>query len=691
MSRAQGIIDNIYLMRLLSASILAAIAAASLFAQDQPLTSLPYTPSLDVDFMDKTVDPCVDFYQYACGNWNKVNPIPSDEDRWSVYSKLTNDNLRYLWGLLIAARKGESRTANEQKIGDYFAACMNTNSVEGTGAKPLADGLKRISSLERKHDIAIYVAWQHTEGIDRNVLFNFASGQEFKDASRVIAFVNAGGLGLPDRDYYTDSGARFVDIRKHYLEHVRKVLQLIGESTPDATADAQTVLDIETELAKASLTRVEKRDPYKLDHEMDATAVLGMTPNFDWDAYLTGVNRPEVKTFNVTEPRFFAELNDLLEKRQLAEWRAYLRWHLVNSHARYLASPFEQEYFSFYSKFLRGIVQEPPRWKTCTRLVDHDLGEALGQVFVAKTFPPAMKQQALQMTKQIEQEMGDDIHQISWMSEPTKEQALAKLHTIVNKIGYPDKWRDYSQVSILPADFARDVVQAQSFEARRDLAKIGKPFDRGEWDMTPPTVNAYYEAQTNEINFPAGVLQPPLYDPKLDDAPNYGNTGATIGHELTHGFDDEGRQFDAQGNLRDWWTPTDAKAFEERVACVRAQYRQYTVIDDVKIKSELTSGEDVADLGGTLLAYLAWKHATAGKELASADGFTPEQRFFIGMAQWACGDQRPESKRMHAVIDPHSPDQFRINGVVSDLPQFQQAFSCKAGQPMVSAHACRVW
>jgi endothelin-converting enzyme/putative endopeptidase len=333
----------------------------------------------------------------------------------------------------------------------------------------------------------------------------------------------------------------------------------------------------------------------------------------------------------------------------------------------------------------------PARWKTCTRLVDRQLGEALGQVFVAKTFSPKTKEDALKMTQQVEAEMGRDIKDLAWMSEPTKQQALLKLHAIVNKIGYPDRWRDYSSVQIDPADFLGNVIRASEFEQHRDLAKIGKPVDRGEWFMTPPTVNAYYDAQMNDINFPAGVLQPPLYDPRMDAAPNYGNTGATIGHELTHGFDDEGRQFDAQGNLKDWWTSADAKAFEERVSCVRDQYAKYVVIDDIHINSSLTLGEDVADIGGTLLAYIAWKHSTDGQDLKPADGLTPDQRFFVGMAQWACGDTRPESKRMRSITDPHSPPEFRINGVVADLPEFGQAFGCKAGQPMMRANACRVW
>ena len=671
---------------------LAVLAGPLLVAQQTPLSSLPYTPSLDTQFMDKQADPCVDFYQYSCGNWNRLNPMPVDQDRWNVYRKLTEENERFLWGILAqAARGGASRTANEQKIGDYFGSCMDESAVEKAGAAPLQPGLNRIAGLKSKEDLAEYVAAEHSQGIDSDVLFSFSSSQDFDNSEQVIAFASSAGLGLPDRDYYTKTDAKSEEIRKRYVQHVQRMFQMIGESGPDAQADARTVMAVETDLAKASLTMVEKRDPYNLKHKLTREQLAQLTPEFDWEAYLKNVGAPAFQELNATEPKFFAAMNTLLDRRNLADWRAYLRWHLVHANALYLSANFLGENFEFFGRYLTGATEMPPRWKKCTRLVDRDLGEALGQVFVAKTFAPRTKEEALKMTEEIEGEMGADIQQLNWMSDATKRKALEKLHSILNKIGYPNKWRDYTAVAVVPNDFAQNVAHSTAFEEHRTLAKISQPVDRREWFMTPPTVNAYYDPQMNNVNFPAGVLQPPLYDPKLDDAPNYGNTGATIGHELTHGFDDEGRQFDAQGNLKDWWTPADAKAFEERVSCVRNQYAQYTVIDDIKINSSLTLGEDVADLGGTLLAYLAWKHETAGKDLPAADGLTPDQRFFVGMAQWACGDQRPESKRMHAITDPHSPDQFRINGVVSDMPEFGQAFGCKAGQPMRRVNACRVW
>ncbi len=672
--------------------LLASASASLLLGQETPLTVLPYTPSLDTHFMDRSADPCTDFYRYACGNWSKLNPIPPDQARWEVYGKLANENQRFLWGVLQhAAYATPSRTPNEQKIGDYFRACMDEDAVERAGVKPLQPMLTGINNLRSIDDIASYIGGEHHDGIDRNVLFGFGSDQDYDNSSQVIAFAFAGGLGLPDRDYYTKTDAKSQEIREHYVQHVQRMLVMLGESAPDAQLDAQTVMRIETALAKSSLTRVDKRNPYNLKHRYTRDELTHLTPALDWDAYLKDVNVPEFEAVNVTEPKFFEELNRELSEENLAAWRAYLRWHLVHAEANYLSSNFVQEHFDFYSKYLQGVKEMPPRWKKCTRLVDRQLGEALGEVFVARTFSPQTKQDALKVTQQIEAEMHRDIEDLSWMSGTTKQQAIQKLQAVVNKIGYPDHWRDYNSVLIAPDNFLVNVTHAAAFEEHRELAKIGKPVDRSEWDMTPPTVNAYYNPQMNDINFPAGVLQPPLFDPKTDAAPNYGDTGATIGHELTHGFDDEGRQFDAQGNLKDWWTDADAKAFEERVSCVRNQYAQYVVVDDIHINSRLTLGEDVADIGGTLLAYMAWKHATEGQDLKPVDGLTPDQRFFVGMAQWACGDERPESKRMHAMTDPHSPNEYRINGVVSDLPEFGQAFGCKIGQPMMPAKACRVW
>jgi putative endopeptidase len=642
--------------------------------------------------MDRSVDPCTDFYHYTCGAWIKKNPIPPDQARWDVYAKLGEENERFLWGILVEASKPTAgRSLVETEIGDYFAACMDEQGQQRAGLAPLKPGLDAIAALGSIRDLPAYLGRQHLALSGDGMLFGFGSNQDYEDSNRVIAFADAGGLGLPDRDYYTKTDPKSREILEKYLEHVRKMFELLGEAPPLAKKHAQTVLAIETELAKASLTQVERRDPYKLFHKMTPAQLQALTPSFRWEAYFKASEAPDTSVINVTEPAYFTEVQKLLKAHKLDDWKTYLRWHLVHAKAALLPAAFDNANFDFYSKYLRGLEQMPPRWKRCVRRVDGEIGEALGQVFVAKTFAPSTKQSALSMTKEIEASMQSEIVQLPWMGEETKKRALEKLHGIVNKIGYPDKWRDYSSIQIARDDYFGNVERATVFESRRELAKIGKPVDRTEWDITPPTVDAYYNPQMNDINFPAGVLQPPLFDPKMDDAPNYGNTGATIGHELTHGFDDEGRQFDAKGDLKDWWTKNDADQFETRANCVVEQYSGYTAIDDIKVNGKLTLGENLADLGGTWLAYLAWKSATKDQNLQPIDGFTPDQRFFIGVAQWACGDERAESRRANAVTNPHSPDEYRINGVVSDMPEFGKAFACRVGQPMMRSQPCHVW
>ncbi len=616
--------------------------------------------------MDTSVSACDDFYKYSCGGWIKKNPIPPDQSGWEVYSKLEYDNQQLLWGLLQqASQPNSSRTVAEQKIGDFFHACMDEAAVERAGLQPLRPTLDRIAKISDLNGLAQFTTDEHLQGLGARWVFGFSADQDLENSEDVIAFAGRGRLGLPDRDYYFRTDKKSVENRAKYIEHLRIEFGLLGETAPDAAKHADQVMAIESELAKSMLTRVEMRNPHNLLHKMTPAQLGALTPTLEWNHLFTAFGLTSLKVINVEEPAFYKALEVQLHAHSVDEWRTFLRWNAVRDASPYLSSQFANANFNFYSKYLRGVPQMKARWLRCTEWTDRNLGEALGQVFVAKTFTPETKARTVAMTKEIEMAMEQDLSTLPWMSEATRKQALLKLHTIVNKIGYPDKWRDYSSVDIKRDDFFGDIDRAGRFEYKREIAKIGKPLDRTEWGMTPPTVNAYYNPQMNDINFPAGVLQPPLFDSKLDDAPNYGNTGATIGHELTHGFDDEGRQFDAKGDLKDWWTKEDSKEFESRVKCVEDQYAQYTVVDDIKINSKLTLGEDVADLGGTLLAYLAWKHATSGLDLKPADGFTPDQRFFIGMAQWACGDIRPDTKREHALTDPHSPAEFRINGVVS--------------------------
>ena len=643
--------------------------------------------------MDKSVDPCTDFYQYSCGGWKKNNPIPPDQVSWSVYGKLYQDNLSFLRGILEEAALSKASAGSvTQKIGDFYAACMDEAAVEKRGTTPLQPDLDAIAQLKSAHDLAPLIArLQATLG--GSLLFSSGSRQDPDNSDQQIAGVNQGGLGLPDRDYYTKDDAKSKEIREHYLQHVQKIFELLGDTPETAKKNADTVMRMETSLATASLTRVERRDPYKQKNKIKLADLEQLAPNFNWHSYFDELKLPPFQIINVVPPAFFKEINSKLAAEPIENWKTYLRFHLVDGYSPYLSAAFVQENFDFYSKYLRGAREQQPRWRRCVRYTDGNLGEALGQAYVAKVFSPELKASTQEMTKRIEDAMEQRIHGLDWMSAETKQQALAKLHSIRNKVGYPDQWRDYGSVLIARNDFLGNVQRAAVFERRRNLNKVGKPVDRGEWGMTPPTVNAYYNPQMNDINFPAGVLQPPLYDAKIDDAPNYGDTGGTIGHELTHAFDDEGSKFDAKGNLSNWWTAEDRQKFEERTQCVSDQYAQYIVVDDIHINSKLTLGEDVADLGGEILAYMAWKDATKHKSLQPAEGLTPEQRFFVGFAQWACANERPENLRVNALTDPHSPPEYRINGVVVNMPEFSQAFSCKKDQPMVKApeKVCKVW
>ncbi|HMD18033.1 MAG TPA: M13 family metallopeptidase [Terriglobales bacterium] len=651
-------------------------------------------PVLDVSAMDRTIDPCVDFYTYSCGEWIKHNPIPPDQSSWSTYGKLQDENRAQLRTILEeAAKPNPPRDAVTQKIGDYYASCMDETAIEKLGAKPLLPELERIAGLKSKQDLAEYVATaQFPPSLEGGgTLFTFRSNQDFKDSTQVIAEADQGGLGLPDRDYYLKDDPKSEELRKAYLAHVARMFELLGDKRTDAATKAATVMRIETALAKGQMTRVERRDPPNLYHKMRVADLQKLTPPFGWGTYLAKTGAGSLATLNVVTPDYFHVMSEEIEKESLDDWKTYLRWHAAHDAATSLSAAFVRENFEFYGKTLRGRQELPPHWKRCTNDVDNDLGEALGQAYVAKYFSPEAKQAALKMVQEIEAAMQSEIRALPWMGAATKEQALTKLRAIANKIGYPDSWRDYSTLEIVRGDEIGNSERASWFEFHRWLAKIGKPVDRKEWDMTPPTVNADYDPQRNDINFPAGVLQPPLFSALSDAAPNYGDTGATMGHELTHAFDDEGSQFDAQGNLRNWWTEADRKEFEQRAQCVVDQYSGYTIIDDIKINGKLTNGEDLADLGGTLLAYLAWKEDMKNQKLEPLDGLSPEQRFFVAYGQSWCTNERDEDKRLRATVDPHSPEKYRANGVAANMKEFRDAFHCKPGQPMVRENACRVW
>ena len=662
--------------------------------RETPLQTLPYTPGLDPSFMDRTVDPCVDFYAFACAGWQRQNPIPPDQATWSVYGKLQDEIQRHLWGLLqTAADPSSARSPVQAEIGDYFAACMDEARVEALGSKALDPALAALAKVKDRRGLASWLAEQHSAGGTDELLFAFGSQQDALDATRFIAAAWSGGLGLPDRADYLDQDSKSKELRSKYLEHVVRTLQLLGDDAATARATARKVMDIETALARATLTRVERRDPYKVFHRVPVAELEKLAPAFYWKTYLAGMGIPDTQVLNASQPGFLRGMSAELKRRPLADWKLYLRWHLVNSEAPYLSRGFVDEDFAFNHKVLQGTEALAPRWKRCVRWVDRDLGEALGQVFVEKNFSPELKKKTREMVEQIEREMEADLRTLDWMSPETRKRALEKSAAMANKIGYPDRWRDYSSIKLARDDFQGNVARSARFETARQLGKIGKPVDRGEWDITPQTVNAYYNPTMNDMNFPAAVLLPPLYDPKMDAAPGYGNTGGTIGHELTHGFDDEGRQYDAKGNLKDWWTKEDAAEFARRAACVSDQYSTYIAVDDVHVNGKLTLGEDVADLGGLILAYRAWRGATANQRLAPVDGLTPDQRFFVGNAQWACSNIRPEAMRLRARTNPHSPPKYRVNGLVVNVPEFGQAFSCKPGAPMTkpAEKVCKVW
>jgi putative endopeptidase len=683
--------------------ILTGCSVTAALAQTSAAQAAKEPDHFDVHSVDTSVDPCVDFYQYSCKKWLDSNPIPADQAAWGHGGKLALWNQFVLKDVLEKASSNDpNRSPVEQKIGDYYASCMDESGIDAKGIAAIKPELDRIDALKSKTQLAVELAHLHgitfqlepsTDSGAETALFGFTSSQDLDDASTVVASLDQGGLGLLDRDYYLKDDAKSVEIRQQYVAHVQKTLELLGENSAPAGVHAKAVMGMETALAKASMDIVLRRDPANLNHKLSAKELRALTPDFLWDDYLKDVQAPSTLHYLVASPDFFKGVNQLIKSESLENWKTYLRWQLVTASSSLLGQSFVEEKFDFYGRKLIGQKEQRPRWRRCTQFVDRDLGEALGQAYVDRTFGAEGKARMLKMVQALEVALGSDIQQLDWMSDTTKKEALVKLKGFEGKIGYPDQWRDYSSVKIVRDDLVGDAYRSGEFEFHRQLAKIGKPVDRGEWGMTPPTVNAYYDPQLNTINFPAGILQPPYFDKQMSDAVNFGSIGSVIGHEMTHGFDDEGRKFDSTGNLRDWWTAQDGKEFEHRAQCIVDEYSGFEATPGVQVNGKLTLGENTADNGGTRIALMALQNimAAEGKGEEKIDGFSPEQTFFIAFGQSWCSNLTPQLLRVAAQSNPHSPPQFRVNGVVSNMPEFQKAFGCKQGQPMVRDNACHVW
>jgi endothelin-converting enzyme/putative endopeptidase len=662
----------------------------ALFSQDKAEGAKNEDVRFSADMLDKNVDPCNDFYAYACSKWMARNPIPADRSGWGRFHELQQRGEYVVRDILEKASVDQpGRSANQQKIGDYYASCMDESTIEKAGTKPLERDFHSIAGLSSKADLPQEILRLHREGVD--VLFGFDSGSDFKNASQIIAQVDQGGLGMPDRDYYFKDDPKSVELRKQYVAHVAKMFMLLGDDESKAAAEAKVVMEIETGLAKGAFDQTSRRDPQKVYHKLTNQELAALSPAFNWNTYFAGVGAPRFDSLDVLEPEFVKNMQEVIRAHSLDDWKTYLRWHTVHANAAVLPAAFVNENFNFFSKTLQGTKELRPRWKRCVDYANGDLGEVVGQIYVQQTFGAEGKERTLAMVGALEKALGEDIKSVPWMGADTKAQALVKLQAITNRIGYTDKWRDYSALQIVRGDALGNSQRANQNDLQYRLNKIGKALDKREWPYPPMTINATYDPTQNNITFPAGILQPPFYDIRADDALNFGGIGAVIGHELTHGFDDQGSQFDADGNLRDWWTADDKKQFEARTGCVRDQYASFVAVDDLKLNGKLTLGENTADNGGMRIAYMALLNTFAGKEPAPIDGLSAEQRFFLGWANVWCESRTDAISRMLVTLDPHSPSKYRVNGTVSNMPEFREAYHCAATAPMVNQNACRVW